>query len=501
MPLTARAAVVITAVVLLTAGSAAGWAPDGSGGAGPAASAAQDERPCRTDLPKLRYVVLFADGTGEGDAQAQITAACGATLVYYQQIAVGVASTTDSSFADRMGRDRAYSAQAEALTDADRVVPPPAAGTPRKGRALVTATAPRPEAGGGEGEQWNMALIGAAQAHEVTSGSRNVLVGVMDSGIDPSHPELTQALDRSASVGCTTGRPDPRPASWLPSGPHGTHVAGLIAAAADGAGITGVAPGVRIASVKVVDAAGFIYPEYAVCGFVWAATHGMRIANHSYFVDPWLFTCAGVAGQAVAHEAVRRAAAYATAGGVLSVAAVGNESADLADPGVDTHSPNNTGQPVRRPVGEGCDVLPAELPGVLAVSAVGAQGVKSSYSSYGVDVVDITAPGGDLRQRAAGEASGCVLSTVPGGGYARMCGTSMAAPHVAGVAALVASRHPEAGPAELADIVTGSARPVACEGRYDPNSDGRADASCGAAEQGNGFYGRGLLDAMGAVAG
>jgi subtilisin family serine protease len=96
-----------------------------------------------------------------------------------------------------------------------------------------------------------------------------------------------------------------------------------------------------------------------------------------------------------------------------------------------------------------------------------------------------------------------VLSTVPGGGYGRMCGTSMATPHVAGVAALVASRHPDAGPAELARLVTESAAPAGCPDSYDPNSDGRPDAECVTGDDGrDGFYGAGMLDAaasLGAV--
>jgi subtilisin family serine protease len=493
----ARTIAVTTVVILLTAGPVSdSWRPTAN------AVPAESGQACVNEAPRLRYVVLFDKGTEPDAAATAIAAACGGSVVYYPEIAVAVAGTNDSSFADLIGRGRAYSAQAEGLSGVERRAGPrgPSRGN---GRALLggfTATAPAGEPAG-QGEQWNLAMIKAGQAGAVTDGSRDVLVGVLDSGIDAEHPELRAAVDRSASADCTTGRPNDGAASWRPTGQHGTHVAGLIAAADDGKGITGVAPGVRIASIKVVDASGFIYPEYAVCGFVWAARRGMRITNNSYFIDPWLFTCSDQAGQEVAHEAVRRAVDYATASGVLSVAAIGNEGADLADPGVDTRSPNNSPGPHRRPVDDNsCDVLPAELPGVLAVSAVGAQGAKSSYSSYGTDVVDIAAPGGDVRQRVGGADSGCVLSAVPGGGYGRMCGTSMAAPHVTGVAALVASKHPDAGPAELTKLVTESAAPAGCPDSYDPNSDGRQDATCDPGdERGNGFYGSGVVDAMAAV--
>jgi subtilisin family serine protease len=468
--------------------------------------------PCRSDLPRLRYLVLFAAGTRADAARDEIEAACGVLSGYYSEIAVAVATSTDGTFDSRIGRDRAYSAQAEAVTRpaAPRRRPaalPRAVGVQSLGTEVAEAAvaAEAAETGGRIGEQWDMTMIGANRARAQRPGSSDVLVGVLDSGVDADHPDLFTAIDRSASAGCDTGVPDPSPSAWRPGGPgggHGTHVAGIIAAADDGAGITGVAPGVRIAAVKVVDAAGFIYPEYAVCGFMWAARNGMRIANHSYFVDPWLFTCDDQPGQAVVHEALRRAAGYATAHGVLSVAAAGNEALDLADPTVDTSSPNNARTQRARPVDNHCDVLPAELPDVLTVSAVGAGGVKSSYSSYGAGVVDIAAPGGDVRQRPPAANSGCVLSTVPGG-YGRMCGTSMAAPHVSGVAALVASAHPSAGPAQLASLLLSSATPVACpDGGYDPDSNGTADARCTPSPgAGNGFYGAGMVNAVAAVAG
>jgi subtilisin family serine protease len=480
--LASRARAVTTTVVLLAAvvlSSSAG-AP-GAAGASRTATA-----PCNTDFPLVRHLVLFEAQTTVEAARAEIDAACGALSGYYPEIAVAVAVSADAEFADRLGRDRAYSPQAEALTHF-----PPAMSIQSIGLAAA-------ENGQGDrtGQQWDMVMIGADRARAQQRGHGDVLVGVLDSGIDADHPELSAALDRSASASCVSGVPDPSPQAWQPSSDHGTHVAGIIAAADDGVGISGVAPGVRIAAVKVVDSAGFIYPEYAVCGFLWAARNKMRIANHSYLVDPWLFTCGGQRGQSVVYEVLRRAAGYASAQGVLSVAAVGNEALDLAAPRVDVRSPTNTRLPQPRPVDDRCDVLPAELPDVLTVSAVGAAGVKASYSSYGADVVDVTAPGGDVRQRSPSAPSGCVLSTVPGG-YGRMCGTSMATPQVTGVAALAASAHPWMSPAELASLIVSSAAPVACPGRaYDPDSDGAVDALCAAGGAGNGFYGAGLVNAV-----
>ncbi|MGH4011393.1 MAG: S8 family peptidase [Pseudonocardiaceae bacterium] len=452
---------------------------------------------CAADGPLLRYVALFDVETPEPRAEQAIRAACGTSIAYYPQIGVAVATSAEPGFAARFGTARAYSAQAEALAATQWAQ----LSSPRENHTAVPRTADRlPTATQTLGidrsaEQWGMELIHAPQARTINRGSPEVLVGVLDSGVDATHPDLATAVDPTRSAGCLSGKPDQEPGAWSPSSSaHGTHVAGTIAAADDGRGITGVAPGVRLASVKVVDDDGFIYPEYAVCGFMWAARQQMRVANSSFFLDPWLLTCSNVPGQAVAHEAVRRAVQYTTAQGVLSVAAISNERMDLADPRQDVQSPNNAPDPKPRPVDQHCDVLPAELPDVVAVSAVGAQRVKSEYSSYGLGVVAVAAPGGDFAQQPRVSPSGCVLSTVPGG-YDYACGTSMAAPHASGVAALLASSRPDARPAELATLLRQQADPLPCPGYALPGQDG---AACVGGLD-NGFYGHGLVDALHAV--
>jgi subtilisin family serine protease len=457
----------------------------------------------------LRYVVLFPPGTSGSAAAAEVGASCGTVAAYYREIGVAVTTSTDPAFDDRLGPERAYSAESEALPESEapfeddvRAVPVIGASSPMRGWAGARTSDPRLVASTDRsGEQWDMALIQAPEAREVEPGNRDVVVGVLDSGVDPTHPDLVAALDAARSAGCLSGWADRSPSAWAPtSSVHGTHVAGTIAAADDGQGITGVAPGVRIAAVKVVDEGGFIYPEYAVCGFMWSARQRMRITNSSYFVDPWLFTCADEPGQAVAHEAVRRAVQYATRAGVFNIAAVGNEGVDLANPVQDLRSPDNTPVPRPRQVDDDCDVLPAELTGVTAVSAVGPQRVRPTYSSYGSDVVDVTGPGGDPAQLPEGSSSGCVLSTIPNG-YGYACGTSMATPHAAGVAALLASTHPDAGPEQLATLLTDGADPLPCPTGDDPERDiasdsaAQSDAGC----TGGGFYGHGLVDALDAV--
>lgn len=452
---------------------------------------------CAPTGPALRYLVLFPERTPESRADSEIADGCGTTTAYYPEIGVAVARSADPSIVRRIGPERTYSAQSEAL---DKAEAPHNGAAPGREQGRIDADDSRVPPDDRSGEQWDMRMISADTAHHTEQGDRSVLVGVLDSGIDPDHPDLAGAVDRQHSAGCETGRPDTARRAWEPStSPHGTHVAGTIAAANDGRGITGVAPGVRLASVKVVDDDGFIYPESAVCGLIWAARNRMAVSNNSYYVDPWLFTCERTQGQHVVHEAVRRAVGYAARSGVLNVAAATNSGVDLSHTRTDSSSPDNAGprhRQVRR-LGGDCAVLPAGLPGSLTTSAVGADGLKASYSAYGLGRIDLTAPGGDRRQGAGREES-CVLSTVPGG-YRHMCGTSMAAPHVAGVAALLASTHPRASPGRLRQLLMDSAREIPCPADYDLTGSGLQDAFCGGYPGFNGFYGHGMVNAQAAV--
>lgn len=323
-----------------------------------------------------------------------------------------------------------------------------------------------------EREQWGLRAVGGPTSVGAGAG---VTVAVLDSGIQPNHPDLIGRIDPARSLDCTDGgRPDPSPARWrnTTSG-HGTHVAGIIAAARNGIGVAGVAPGARVASIKVVDDDGFIYPEYAICGILRTADSGLRIANHSYYIDPWRFWCGSNPTQAPAREAVRRAFAYAQARGVLSVAAAGNDSTDLAHKKTDTLSPND-GRPVSRRLDRSCLDLPAELPGVLTVAAADPDGSMAAYSNYGRGVIDVLAPGTEI------------LSTYPDSQWAPLSGTSMAAPHAAGVAAILAGKRPKARPHELLALLRRQARNVPCP---------RGDRKCTGTVSNNAYAGEGMVDA------
>ncbi|WP_409496294.1 S8 family peptidase [Amycolatopsis sp. cmx-11-12] len=433
---------------------------------------------CHPEGRALRYVVAFDRGTSEAEARAAITGGCGGTTIYYPQIAVAVATSADRDFAELVRPAAAFSAQAERLAVQRASGTPSARSTPSRAELEPTDPAKVSSADRTD-EQWDMRAIGADKAHTIERGSRDVVVGVLDSGVDDAHPELTTALDPDKSAGCLTGAPDRNWAATTSA--HGTHVAGIIAAADDGKGVTGVAPGVRIASVKVIDDRGYADPEAAVCGLMWAASQDMAVTNSSYFVDPWSLSCSHADERGVVNEVMARAVEYATSAGTLNVAAATNEAVGLVP------SPRS-GVRVQT---DGCQALPAGLRDVVAVSSVSAERVKAGYSSYGLSVIDVTAPGGEAGQ--------CVLSTVPGG-YAPLCGTSMAAPHVAGVAALLASAHPGYGARQLKRTLDAQATPIACPADYDLTGDGSQDAYCTGYAGFNGFYGHGMVDALAAVA-
>ncbi len=351
-------------------------------------------------------------------------------------------------------------------------------------------------------QQWDMRAIQVAEAHSVTIGNPDVVVGVLDSGIDDSHSDLASQVDDSLSVSCLDGVADTAHAAWQPTtSSHGTHVAGTIGAARNGTGIVGVAPGVKLAAVKVVNDDGFIFPEAAVCGFMWAAEHGFDVTNSSYFIDPWELNCRNDERQRPVWQAVQRAIRYASGEGVVNVASAGNSQYDLQHKFVDDGSPNDGSGPVEtRVVNGACLVLPGEAPGVVTVSATGPTGIISYYSSYGLGVVEVAAPGGDSRVPGT-EPNGRVLSTVAGGAWAYSQGTSMASPHVAGVAALIRSVHPNMPADAVTSLLQRTADEHACPdgGVYTPPGAGVVAKDCYGSTSNNGFYGHGEVNAYNAV--
>ncbi|MFC5146641.1 S8 family peptidase [Streptomyces aureoversilis] len=484
---------------------------------GVAAAAPQPEpraKTAATDGPLLSYVVNTAtDRATLAKVKKAVAQADGSIVETYGRIGVIVAHSKNPGFAAAL---RAVPGVQSA--GATRTAPIAPAGTTDVGKPekvklprSSAAAAARQQAGGAEpleDLQWDLPAIKADQAAKINPGSRKVTVGVIDTGVDDTHPDLAPNFSRSQSASCVTGKADTSPGAWRPYDPaedyHGTHVAGTIAAARNGVGVAGVAPNVKVSGIKVSNRSSFFYAESVVCAFVFAAEHDIAVTNNSYYVDPWMFNCADDPDQKAISESVARATKYAQDKGTVNVASAGNSNFDLAAKEItDTSSPNDRGRPAeKRKIDPSvCLDVPAQLPGVVTVSSTGVKSAKAYYSNYGLNQVDVAAPGGDKYQVPDLPAKdGRILSTLPGGDWGYLQGTSMAGPHVAGVAALMKSAHPKSSPQEIQWLLKAQADNPGCPtGPYDGDGDGKVDAVCTGNKNVNGFYGFGIVDALDAV--
>jgi len=418
----------------------------------------------------LRAYFVITDPNQTGKVTDAITSNGGTVYATYDAIGVIVAHSTAPDFASKMrGVDGVQKAGATRTSDL-----PADAANPAVPRPVPEAQTSTPET-----DRSDMTQIGADRAWVKNQGSKSITVGVLDTGVDDQHPDLKANFDTTKSASCAYGKVDSRPGAWRPVGEHGTHVAGTIAAARNGIGMVGVAPGVKVSSIRIAEPGSqLFFPENTVCAFMFAADKGVSVTNNSYYVDPWLFLCPNDQDQDAIAEAVRRAVAYSDSKGVVNVAAAGNEDYDLANKTDDVSSPNDSNA-TPRTVTDDCISLPTELPNVTVVASVDPTSLKSQFSNYGVNKINLAAPGED------------VYSTIPGGGYKLLEGTSMASPHVAGVAALIRSVNPNLTPAQVRARLAGQANDLACPAG--------ATGECIGSATNNSFYGEGLVDAAEAV--
>ncbi|WP_094096178.1 S8 family peptidase [Paenibacillus physcomitrellae] len=256
--------------------------------------------------------------------------------------------------------------------------------------------------------QWNLPITSTNQGWKLSKGTNDVIVAVVDTGVDLDHPDLAGRT----LPGYNVINPDEKPMDDVG---HGTHVAGIIAANVNNReGIAGMTWNTKILPVKALDSSGSGTTYSVAQGIIWATDHGAKVINLSL---------GNYAEAQFLHDAIQ----YAFDHDVVVIAATGND---------------NTERPG----------YPAAYQEVLSVSATDSSQKRASFSNFG-DYIDVMAPGESIA------------STYPGNQYAALSGTSMASPHVAALAALIRSENPQLKNTEVMDIIRHTTEDLGTPGR------------------------------------
>ncbi|WP_440083578.1 S8 family peptidase [Streptosporangium sp. LJ11] len=464
---------------------------------------------------EAEYVVLYTEGARSADAQRAIRAAGGSILKENAAVGVATVTTTNARFAeavrdaasiDDIAHNRSIGSVptarrgAAGLAVQSRAVEKAGDGAP----ATSTFGRPAPAAEPLSELQWDMKQIHATVdgSYRHQQGDPGVLVGVIDTGVDGSHPDIAPNFNRELSRNFTVDIPvdangdeidgpceaepdrscnDP---ADVDENEHGTHVASSIASPVNGLGTSGVAPKVSIVNLRAGQDSGYFFLQPSIDALTHAGDVGIDVVNMSYYVDPWLFNCvdnpadspADRQEQATIIKAMQRALTYAHDRGVTLVSAAGNGASDYTKTIVDASSPDFASVPGELPysrtIPPSCVSMPSEGKHVISVSSTGISKRKSYYSDYGNGYVDVSAPGGDVYDtadnhrdvtratlaaypRSVAEARGQLnpdgtpnVTNVVRSCKSDVCayyvylqGTSMASPRAAGVAALIVSKY------------------------------------------------------------
>jgi lantibiotic leader peptide-processing serine protease len=531
---------------------------------GPASGASQAKQ--------QEYVVLYKDGATLAAARQAVKAAGGTIVRENTKIGVATVRSGNANFAADALRQVALAGVArsspigaapghqpkredvERLTPAERSTAETARGAGKKPGAEPLADL-----------QWDMAMIHATTegSYGRQRGDRRVTVGIIDTGIDGTHPDIAPNFNASLSRNFTIDIPlvdGPcehascvDPANEDDNG-HGTHVSGIIAASLNGLGIAGVAPNVTLVNLRAGQDSGYFFLQATVDALTYAGDVGIDVVNMSYFVDPWLYNCAANPADSAAErqeqrtiiKATNRALDYAHKRGVTLIAALGNQNTNIDAPTSDDISPDFPPETERhRDVDNSCLTMPSEGNHVIGTVAVGPSTMKADYSNWGSERPIISAPGGYFRDFPGTPQNrvveNLVLSAYPtslaiengdlnpdgtpntpfvvrdcqGGTcayYQYLQGTSMAAPHAVGVAALIVSefgnrdgrRGLTLNPDETKKwlLRTATNHPCPSPPILDYTNVGRPasyTATCVGTSQKNNIWGEGIVDALAAV--
>ncbi|MDF5759133.1 S8 family serine peptidase [Spongiactinospora sp. TRM90649] len=465
------------------------------------------------------YVVLYKEGADAGAAKQAIQAAGGTVLAENTAVGLATISTANTDFARAVQESGAVEGVAHNRSIGSAPARAAATGAARKAieRRAVEKAGHGAKAGTDFGRpsakaeplsnlQWDLKQMNATAegSYRHEQGDPGVLVGILDTGVDGSHPDIAPNFNRKLSRNFTVDIPvdangaevdgpceaeadrSCNDAADVDENDHGTHVASSIAAPINKLGIAGVAPKVSIVNLRAGQDSGYFFLQPSVDALTYAGDVGVDVVNMSYYIDPWLFNCtdnpadspADRAEQATVIKATQRALNYAHAKGVTLVSAAGNGATDYTKTIIDASSPDFASvpgeEPYERTIPPSCVSLPSEGEHVIAVSSTGISKRKAYYSDYGNGYVTVAAPGGDVYDTPGNtrDLSRATLAAYPKSlaeergelnpdgspkptathlvrdcqrgvcaYYAYSQGTSMASPRAAGVAALIVSKY------------------------------------------------------------
>ena len=451
------------------------------------------------EVATTSFVVVAKDASSLAAARAAVQAAGGTVTSEDGELALLTATSSAGDFATRT--DASPAVYGVAANRKVGVAPKQDKVTADLASLAKAAVPPAPAAAEPlAGLQWDMAMIGATSTGSYAKQrGKGVVVGIMDTGVDGTHPDIKPNFSSALSRNFVTDMPDIDGPCEHPScvdpvdeddDGHGTHVAGTIGAAINGIGMAGVAPDVTIANIRAGQDSGYFFLEPTVKALRYAGDAGINVVNMSFYIDPWLYNCkanpadspAAQAEQRAIIEATQRALEYAHQHKVTLISALGNENSDLGNPPVDESSPDYPAKAAypRTIDNSTCLSMPTEGKHVVGVSSVGPSGKKADYSNYGLEQNEVAAPGGFFRDyagtpktqqpgnliiapmpRNVAVANGVVDPTTGASLSSRVIaqcsaagpanctywqylqGTSMASPHAVGVAALIVGQYGE----------------------------------------------------------